>query len=263
MDPTTAISLEGLNLIEFGQQVIWLSLRIGGLLMLSPFLGTGAVPRRIRLILALALSVAIAPLVPAPALVAGLDASTFLAVARELAIGAALGFLMRLVMEAIALAGELIAQGMGLSFAQMIDPLRGVQSGVVGQWFTVVAGLTFFAVDAHLALLGVLFESYRVLPAGAQPVAFVELLTAVPMFSTVIFVGGVSLALPVMVAMITVNLSFGVMARTAPSLNPIQVGLPAALLVGWVLLIAMVPFMLDPLRALFEQALTEAQRLVR
>lgn len=263
MDGATAISLEGLNLLAYGQQVIWLSLRIGGLLLLSPFLGTQAVPRRIRLILALALSAAIAPLVPAPAIQAGINAETVLAVARELAIGASLGFLMRLALEAVALAGELVAQGMGLSFAQMIDPMRGVQSGVVAQWFTVVAGLTFFAVDAHLALLGLLFESYSVLPAGATPASMYRLLDAIPSFAGIIFLAGVSLALPVMIAMMTVNIAFGVMARTAPSLNPIQIGLPSALLVGFVLMIALVPHLLEPLRALFGQALAVAAAVVQ
>lgn len=263
MDATTGITLEGLHLLAYAQQVIWLSLRIGALLLLSPFLGTQAVPRRIRLIFALALSAAVAPLVPAPVIVAGLNAETVLAVARELAIGASLGFLMRLALEATAMAGELIAQGMGLAFAQMIDPMRGTQSGVVTQWLTVVAGLTFFAVDAHLALLSVLFESYSVLPAGATPAAMSHLLDAIPGFAGIIFVAGASLALPVMIAMITVNIAFGVMARTAPSLNPIAIGLPAALLVGFVLLIALVPNLLEPLKALFAQALTEATRLIR
>ena len=262
MDGTTAISLEGLRLLDYGQQVIWLSLRIGGLLLLSPFLGTPAVPRRIRLVLALALSAAIAPLVPPPAVVAGINAETVLAVARELAIGASLGFLMRLALEAVAMAGELVAQGMGLAFAQMIDPMRGTQSGVVTQWFTVVAGLTFFAVDAHLALLGVLFESYSLLPAGAVPADMSRLLDGIPGFAGIIFVAGVSLALPVMIAMITVNIAFGVMARTAPSLNPIQIGLPSALLVGFVLMIALIPHLLEPLRALFAQALDQASQLV-
>ena len=79
----------------------------------------------------------------------------------------------------------------------------------------------------------------------------------------IIFLAGVSLALPVMIAMITVNIAFGVMARTAPSLNPIQIGLPSALLVGFVLMIALVPHLLEPLRALFGQALAVAAAVVQ
>ena len=263
MDPTTAISLEHLNLLGWAQQVIWLSLRVGAMLLLSPFLGTQSVPRRVRLVFALALSAALAPLVPPPAVQAGLNAETVLAIARELAIGASLGFLLRLAVEAVAMAGELVAQGMGLAFAQMVDPARGVQSAVVSQWFMVITALTFFAVDGHLALIAVVAESFMVLPAGAMPAAMSELLDAIPGFAAIIFLGGASLALPLMVAMVAVNTAFGVMGRTAPSLNPIAIGLPAALLVGFVLLIALVPHMLEPLRSLFEAAFAEADRLVR
>ena len=89
-----------------------------------------------------------------------------------------------------------------------------------------------------------------------------RLLDGIPGFAGIIFLAGVSLALPVMIAMITVNIAFGVMARTAPSLNPIQIGLPSALLVGFVLMIALIPHLLEPLRALFAQALDQASQLV-
>jgi flagellar biosynthesis protein FliR len=263
MDPTTAISLEHLNLLGWGQQVIWLSLRIGAMLLLSPFLGTQSVPRRVRLVFALALSAALAPLVPAPAVQAGLNAETVLAIARELAIGAALGFLLRLAVEAVAMAGELVSQGMGLAFAQMVDPVRGTQSAVVSQWFMVITALVFFAVNGHLALIALVAESFVVLPAGAQPAAMSELLDAIPGFAGIIFLAGASIALPLMIAMVTVNTAFGVMGRTAPSLNPIAIGLPAALLTGFVLMIALVPHMLVPLQNLFATAFEEAARLVR
>lgn len=263
MDPTTAISLEHLNLLGWGQQVIWLSLRIGAMLLLSPFLGTQSVPRRVRLVFALALSAALAPLVPPPALQAGLNAETVLAIARELAIGACLGFLLRLAVEAVAMAGELVSQGMGLAFAQMVDPVRGTQSAVVSQWFMVITALVFFAVDGHLALIAMVAESFVVLPAGAPPAAMYELLDVIPGFAGIIFIAGASIALPLMIAMVTVNTAFGVMGRTAPSLNPIAIGLPAALLVGFVLMIALVPHMLVPLQNLFATAFAEAARLVR
>ena len=262
MDATIAILLGGLDLMQWIERVLWVSLRTGGLLMLSPFLGTQAVPKRVRLILALTLSLAFAPLIPAPALSAAMDAATFLAVARELAIGAALGFMLRIAVEATAMAGELVAQGMGLSFAQMIDPMRGTQSGVMTQWFMIIAGLLFFALDTHIALLRVLVESFQTLPPAATPQSMSTLLDTVPAFSGIIFATGVSLALPAIIAMLALNIAFGVMSRTAPSLNPIAIGLPAALLAGLVLLIGLVPFLLEPVRALFESALLTASQMV-
>ena len=79
----------------------------------------------------------------------------------ELAVGASMGFMLRLAFEAGAMAGELISQGTGLAFAQMSDPLRGVNSGVVGQWFYLAFGLLFFTANGHLALVSLLLWSVQ------------------------------------------------------------------------------------------------------
>ncbi len=261
MDTPVSVIIDGAHLLALGQQVWWVALRLGAMLMVAPMIGTYAVPMRIRVLLALTLSTALAPLFPA-APAAALDAATVLAVTRELAIGAALGFVFRLALEAAALGGEMIAQAMGLSFAQMIDPMRGVQSPVMGQWFTLVAGLCFFALDGHLALVQAVAESYRLLAPGATPASLAGLLDAVPAFAVTMFAAGVGLALPIVFAMLAVNLAFGVLARTAPALNPIAIGLPAALLLGLVLLTALLPHLLAPLRSLFETTATTAAHLL-
>ncbi|HEX6832659.1 MAG TPA: flagellar biosynthetic protein FliR [Rudaea sp.] len=245
MDATTAIVVDAGELFGVVERVWWVALRVGAMMMLAPMVGTRMLPMRVRLIVTLALSVALAPLVSHAAPAIALDAPTLLAMARELAIGAAIGFTFRLGFEAFAFAGELISQGMGLSFAQMLDPLRGAQSPVMSTWFSIIAGLTFFAIDGHLALVRVVLESYGFAAAGTTQTA--HLLAAVPAFGQSMLAAGLSLALPVVIAMLVVNIAFGVLARTAPALNPIAIGLPAALLMGFVLLIALIPRLAAPL----------------
>jgi len=246
MDPTSAILVDASKVFEILERTWWIALRIGTMLMLAPMIGTNMLPKRIRLVLALALSFTLAPLLPPATVTIGIDAQTYLAMARELAIGATIGFLFRLGLEAAAVAGEMISQGMGLSFAQMLDPLRGTQSPVMGQWFTLIAGLCFFAVDGHLALVRVVFDSYTIAPGGS-PLSLAHALAAVPDFAKSMLAAGASFALPVVIAMLVVNISFGVLARTAPALNPIAIGLPAALLMGFVLLLALLPRLATPL----------------
>ncbi len=260
MSTPTAIVVDATQLFAVLGRVWWVALRIGAMLMLAPMIGTSMLPARVRLILALALSAAIAPLVPNIAPVTGVDAATLLAVARELALGAAIGFIFRLGLEAAAFAGELISQGMGLSFAQMADPLRGAQSPVMGQWFTLVAGLSFFAIDGHLALVRVVFESYALASPGGS---FTHTLDAIPTFAGSMLSAGVALALPIVIAMLVVNIAFGVLARTAPALNPIAIGLPAALLTGFVLLIALIPHLLGPLQDWLSTTAAAAANAVR
>ena len=80
-------------------------------------------------------------------------------------------------------------------------------------------------------------------------------------FSTSLRVG-LLLALPVMLALLTVNLSFGVLSRAAPALNPIALGLPVALLIGLVLLGALFSQLQEPVRQLFEAAFTASRGVV-
>lgn len=261
MDAATAVVIDGQQAFGMIGTLLWTALRIGGLLMAMPLIGTRAIPARIRVMAALALSLALAPLLPAPPAWHGFDAAVVLSVARELAVGAAMGFMLRLVFEAGALAGELISQGTGLAFAQMNDPLRGVNSGVVGQWFYLVFGLLFFAGNGHLALVALLVHSYQALPIGAALPDPQASLSAAPAFFALVLRGAVTLALPVMVAMLAVNLAFGVLSRAAPALNPIQLGLPVSVLLGMFLIAVLAGELGPPLQRLFDAAFDAAARV--
>ena len=261
MDAATQMAIDGQAAFGMIGALLWTALRVGALLMAMPMIGTRALPARIRVMVALAMSLALAPILPAPPAWSGFDAATVLSIARELAVGAAMGFMLRLVFEAGALAGELVAQGTGLAFAQMTDPLRGGSSGVIGQWFYLLFGLMFFTLNGHLALISLLVDSYRALPIGAALPDPSALVSIAPTFLLTVLRGGLSLALPLIVAMLAINLAFGALARAAPALNPIQLGLPVSLLLGLVLLTVLSSEMAPPVQRLFDAAF-EAARAV-
>lgn len=260
MDATTAILLDGNQLAGFMAAVLAVGLRVGAMLMAMPLIGTRMVPMRVRFVLAVAISAMLTPVLP-PAPVLGLDAISVLTIARELGIGVCLGFILRLAFEAGSLAGELVAQGMALAFAQMADPARGMASGVVGQWFYLALGLLFFAFEGHLAVLELVVNSYRLVPIG-QPLAEpgVAVYGVVTFLSDVLLIGA-RIALPLMIAMLVVNLSFGVLAKAEPQLNPLQIGLPAALFTGMVLLGVLAGELLQPMAELFDLAFRRAGSL--
>ena len=261
MDPATQMAIDGQQAFGMIGTLLWTALRVGALLMAMPLIGTRAIPARIRVMAALVISLALAPLLPAPPPFPGFDAATVLSIARELAVGAAMGFMLRLVFEAGALAGELISQGTGLSFAQMSDPLRGVQSGVISQWFYLAFGLLFFAANGHLALIALLVHSYEALPIGTALPDVRATLQVAPEFFSLVLRGAVTLALPVMVAMLAINLAFGVLSRAAPALNPIQLGLPISVLVGLFLIAMLAGEMGPPVQRLYDAAFDAAGRI--
>jgi flagellar biosynthetic protein FliR len=260
MDPVTLTTADGFNLFGMLGTVLWHALRIGAALQALPAVGGRGLPARSRLFLTLAIAAAMSTLLPTPP-PASVDAATALSVLREFAVGLSIGLLLRLAFEAGQLAGELVSQGMGLSFATMADPLSGASSPVLSQWLYLSFGLLFFTLDGHLALVRLLFDSYAALPIG-QPIADLQAFAGtLPTFFGTALRAGVLLALPVMMALLAVNLAFGVLSKAAAQLNPIQIGLPVALLVGLLLISLLARELQGPVQGLFDEAFLAARAL--
>ena len=260
MDTVSLASMAGVDLFAMLGAVLWYALRVGAALQVLPVVGGRGIPGRARLITTLALSAALATVLPTPPAM-GVDAATALGVLREFSLGVAIGMMLRLAFEAGRLAGELVSQGMGLSFATMADPLSGASSTVLSQWFYLAFALLFFIVDGHLALINLLADSYGGVPIGAALPDVHAMLAAVPEFFGACLRAGALLALPVMMALLSVNIAFGVLARAAAQLNPIAIGLPVSLLVGLTLLALLIRQFESPVRQLFEQAFAAARAL--
>jgi flagellar biosynthetic protein FliR len=209
--------------------------RIGACLMVAPVFGARFVPARTRVLLAVALTALIVPLLPAPT-IAPFSGEGFVVVAQQLLIGVALGFALQVVFDALGLAGQLLANSMGLSFAFNVDPLRGSSTAALGQLYIILATLVFLALGGHLALIQVLVDGFTPMPVGAGLPR--EGLWAIVLWGGTLFSGAISIALPGVTALLIVNLAFGVMSRAAPSLNLFAVGFPISLIVGLIVVLA-------------------------
>lgn len=260
MDTVTLTTADGLNLFGMLATVLWHSIRIGAAMQVLPAIGGKGMPVRARMLVVLVLAAALGGVLPPPP-PASVDAVTALNVLREYAIGVSIGLVFRLAFEAGTLAGEFASQGMALSFATMTDPANQNQVPVLSSWFFLVFALVFFSLNGHLALIQLLVDSYRAQPIGKPLADLPGLLAVVPSFFPVVLRAAVLISLPVTVAMLAVNIMVGVLSRAAPQLNPIQIGMPLALLVGLALLVVLARDLLDPVQALFGQAF-EAARAV-
>jgi len=210
--------------------------RIGACLMVAPMFGARFVPTRTRILLAAAITALVIPLMPATG-IAPFSAQGFMVVAQQLLIGAALGFALQVVFDAMGLAGQLLANSMGLSFAINVDPLRGSSTAALGQLYIILATLTFLALGGHLALLEVLVNGFTTLPMGVDGFGR-EGLWSLVLWGGQLFSGAIAIALPGVTALLIVNLAFGVVSRAAPSLNLFAVGFPISLVVGLLVVLA-------------------------
>jgi flagellar biosynthetic protein FliR len=221
-------------------QLFWPFVRIAACLMVAPVFSAAYVPPRTRLILALAITMLVAPLIPSQPSVAPFSVAGFIVTAQQIIIGAALGFSLQLVFDAITLAGQLLANSMGLGFAFNVDPVHGASTPVVGQLYTIVAMLTFLALNGHLVLIETLVDGFQSLPVGTQGLGSDGLWTVV-IWGSQLFSAALSVALPGVTAMLIVNIAFGVMSRAAPTLNLFAVGFPITLVFGILVITAGLP----------------------
>jgi flagellar biosynthetic protein FliR len=206
-----------------------LLVRPGMVVAVSPGIGGVFVPTPVKIGLTLLVALGLLPSVAVPESVAAGALVTM--VAREVAIGLSLGFALRALIGGAELAGHLSGFQMGFSYAATIDPASGVRNSVVSSLFGMLALLAILGVDGHHAIFRALASSYAGLPIGTGGVD-PSLLTSVREMLALVFVVGARLAAPIVVVLVIVELAFGLIARSAPSLNVMSVGYPARLLVG-------------------------------
>jgi flagellar biosynthesis protein FliR len=214
---------------------LWPFIRVAAFVMVMPVIGGSFVPAQVRLMVALMLTLVIAPVLQPAISINFLSFAGVIIILQEVAIGIAMGFAVQLVFDAIALGGQVIAMSMGLGFAVFLDRARGVNIPVVSQFFLMLGMLLFLAMDGHLALIEMIAESFRILPiagAGLTRAAVSYLLE----WSSQLFIVALKIALPAITALLVVNLAFGVMSRAAPTLNLFAVGFPVAMLLGFVVI---------------------------
>jgi flagellar biosynthetic protein FliR len=164
-----------------------------------------------------------------------LTLATGLIVAQEVLIGVAMGFCLQMIFDALIVAGQTIAMSMGLGLATMIDPQRGVSVPVISQFFLILGLLIFLSLGGHLATIRLISDSFTLLPLGV-PLSR-EGVWMIVGWGGQMLAGAVQIALPAATALLVANIAFGVMSRAAPSLNLFAVGLPAGLLLGFLILL--------------------------
>lgn len=240
---------------------LWPFLRIGACLMVAPVYGARFIPARVRLVLAGAIALAIAPLLPPLPQVSPFSGEGLVITLQQVLIGVAIGFVLQIVFDALAMGGQLLANTMGLSFAFNVDPLRGTGAPVVGQFYTLIATLTFLALNGHLAIVQMLVEGFNSMPVGMQglgPEGYWRLVG----WGTALFRGALMVALPGLTALLIVNLAFGVVSRAAPTLNLFAIGFPATLIGGLLIILAGLPAMQSGFTALMRETMALATSLM-
>ena len=211
-------------------------IRVAGILVAVPAIGSRSVPLQVRVGLVLGIAAILFPIVSDQLRPLHLALPQILPLMfMEFMVGMVLGFAIRLVMTAFDIAGELMGIQMGLNLISALDPVAGLQVPILGQFMGLLAFLIFFAIDGHHIVLEALVSSFQLVPplhahiGGAVVDALLTL--GVGMFVLALKVGA-----PVMTALFVVTLGMGILGRTIPQLNVMLNNLPITIGVGLLVL---------------------------
>ncbi len=214
--------------------VIWPMLRLSAFLAFTSIFSARAVNMRIRISLAFAMSFFVTQHIEIPK-IDPVTADGLMEIFRQILIGFTMGLVFQVASAALVVAGQAMSGSMGLSMANMVDPNMG-SVPVLSQLFNIMGTLVFLGMGGHLIVFGLVIESFKLIPIG-QPFFSQDMLGKMINWSSMMFLGALLIALPVMMTLLFINVGLGFVARAAPSLNIFTVGFPALILTGFIVMI--------------------------
>jgi flagellar biosynthetic protein FliR len=231
---------------EFGAQRVlafFLVLaRLSPLFILAPLFSSKLVPARVRGVIAVGLAIGLSPVVTAghpdlPTDVMGIASL----VGKELLVGAAFGYALAATFSALAVAGSFLDTSIGFSYGGLVDPVNGNQSAVLSTAYSMIGLMVFIAISGEAWVIRGIARTYDVVGLLDYP-SLGRMVAGAGAAFVQIFASAIEICGPVLLALVLTDAAFGVVSRVVPNLNVFQVGLPAKVVVGLVLIGATMPF---------------------
>ncbi len=254
------IDINAAEASAFVATLLWPFMRISAMLIAIPIIGTRLVSVRIRIALAMLIAFTVMPIIPPVPAVDPLSVEGLIISIQQILIGLAMGFILQMVMAALTIAGEGIAMTMGLGFASMVDPANGVNVPVLSQFFLIMGTLLFLALGGHLMIIQLVVSSFQSLPIGGEGFSRDSFWTVI-VFSSQMFIGAVWIALPALISILVITLAMGIMTRAAPQLNIFSVGFPVTMLMGFIILMLVMPSVLPRFNELLLSGMRASQQI--
>jgi flagellar biosynthetic protein FliR len=235
--------------------------RVTGLLLIAPFLGSASLPLKIKIGIAVALTVFLVPLVPV-GVISGAALPPVGLLAAEVTVGFLLGFTLQFLFDAAQTAGQVLGVQMGYSLASIINPDSEADSPVLALFYQLMVLLLFIQLSIPHWLLRALGRSFVYLPPG-------QFLLTGPAVSVVlncagsIFLVAVQIAAPVLVATLFADVALGFLGKASPQLPVLFVGLSIKSLIGMSLLCGAVAFWPRFFEGRFQHAIQVSERILQ
>lgn len=215
--------------------------RLSGLFLLAPVFSSNLIPVKIKIMALLGLAATMTPIVVVSPSEVPVDAVALtILIIKESLIGLALGFAVSVVFSAVQVGAMLIDTSIGFSLANIIDPLSNTHASLLGSFYTLVATLSFLAINGHHWLLTGFARSFEAIPVTAVPDFQRILVNAQEIFAG-LFVTAFQIAAPVLVVLFLTDFVLGLISRAVPQMNVFFVGVPLKIAVGLGAVIVVLP----------------------
>jgi len=210
--------------------------RVAGIFAAMPVFGGRSLPIRIKAVAVFMITLVCFPTLSVPIPQVPSDAFTLgLLALGELMVGLTLAFISQIIFAAVEFSGQIIGMQMGLTISSIIDPSRGVQTQIMSVVQSLFATLIFMAMNIHHVFIRAIIDSFRVIPLGGWHLNG-ELIHFLLLRAADIFIIGVRLAAPVMVALLLTTVAMGIMARAFPQMNIFMISMPLNIGLGLIIL---------------------------
>ncbi len=221
-------------------------IRITSLLVSFPIFGTQSVPNSTKILLSLLIGFSLFPAIKMKqiGITLTMDHGIVWLVLREILIGVLIGSIARFYFMSINVAGQMMSQSLGLSAAQIFNPMMGEQSNTLEQFHVGLAMLLFLSLNGHHILLTAMFESFNIIPISFDMIKWEGVKTAITIGSDVLSLG-LRISAPIVVALFLAQVSMGVIGRVIPQINVLVTSLHLTIVIGLIVIFVTLPYFLD------------------
>ena len=242
------------------QAMLAIGVRLSGLMLFAPFLGSAVIPARIKAGLVFALTLLLYPLISRSFSPMPLNEWPLL-VFKELLVGVGIGIATSVVFEAVQMAGQVLSVQMGYSLINILDPNTQVDTTVVAMFHQSIAMLIFLRLDVHLWLLKAIGDSFAYLPPGTGHLTRPFTLSLIGAGTSILLIG-VQIAAPVLSATLLTDIVLGLLGKASPQLPLMVLGPAVKSLLGLAILFTSLRYWPDMFRGLFTGSVAYAVQLL-
>lgn len=177
-------------------------------------------------------------------------------IAKELTLGFLMGYMVIVITDILRLAGQIVGMQVGFSFVQVADPASAQGLGIISEFFQLSGTMLFLILGGHLLVLQAFFMSFDMIPVAGLNLNK-SMVEEVVLYSRMIFVCGLQIAMPIIAIILVGDVGLGIIARTVPKMNIFQLGFALKIVGGLAILVVLMPYVGDIVKELIGLSITQ------